>query len=718
LDRGPFSLIASPTRRSGRAAPRFSQSRGNPNEAFMRRTAILIGAGLFFAAPVADAGMRYFSSRAALAAFDRMKFEHDQFSVGTISFDPWSGALKIDALVVHTPTFSIRIGRVTSTQKSKGPLLGTLVSMAVAQEKDVKPHSFSSAIKDAAEEAADAGKISAEDIVIERDEATYKIPRIDVSGTDLDEDDLAALFDAANKTPVAERFAKVSADRVTIPEVSVQLKNSPTTGTLVYHDIELNNIVKSRAADGTIKSVNANLITQDGATLDASCGLVQSKDYDIAQNARIMSGAASPLEAQNAPEPPMPLYGKLTVENCRIASDNKNDSAKVQTVIEISSISASDVKGRPPMQSFAAAKDLFDVNRPNPDDPDILAKRGAYLADIYAAYEAGSVEMADLRITGTAPEGAAFSGSLAKISLSHFTASKIDEIRFDDMSVDAGGTKVKLADFVLRGINFANITKLVQNKTEEHPAPLPILDQILVDKLDVDAVDSKTDPNAHAHFQIAKFDMTGQNSIGGVPTHFAMGLDHFTMDLSTLKTAEAASIVALGYGKLDLSSRLAINFDAAKQELAVEDFSFLGKDMGAIKLSGQFSNVSPDLFSRDQSVAEAAIFSALVNRLEIKIENVGLFEKLIAAEAKKEGKTSDDIKRSYVAAASVNVPVMLDNGPKAKLIGAALAKFVASPKNFHLIAHAANGLGASDFALIKEPGTLIEKLEIDVTANE
>jgi len=678
----------------------------------MRRTAILIGAGLLFAAPVADAGLRFFSGRAALSAFDRMMAGHDRFSAGGVSFNIWSGTLDVDALAIQTPALSVRIGHLTYGQKTKDPLLGSLVAVAMAQQSDAKPHSLSSAVVDAAKEAAEAGKISAKDIVIDSKDATYKIPRIDVSGTGLDEDELAALFDAEDKTPIIERFAKVSASRITIPEVSIELKNSPTTAGFVYHDIELADVVKSHVAQGTMKSVSATLVSADGATLEATCGPVRTKDYDIAQNAKIMS------ETAKAQEPPKPLYGNLTVENCRIASDNKSDSAKVQTVIEIGSISASDVKGRPPMQSLAVAKELFDVNRPTLDDPDLLAKRNAYIADVYAAYEAGLVEMANLRVTGTAPEGASFSGSLAKVSLSHFAASKIDEIRFDDMSLDAGGTKVKLADFVLRGINFANITKLVQSKADERAPPLPVLDQILVDKLDVDVVDSKADANAHTRFQLAKFDMAGQNSIGGVPTHFVTGLEHFTMDLSTLKSAEAANIVALGYDKLDLSSRLAINFDAAKQELDVEDFSFIGKDMGAVKLSGQFSNVSQDLFSRDQAVAEAAIFSALVNRLEIKIENVGLFEKLIAAEAKKEGKSPEEIRRNYVAAASVNVPVILDNGPKAKLIGAALAKFAASSRNFHLIARAPNGLGASDFALVKEPGSLMEKLEIDVTANE
>jgi hypothetical protein len=683
----------------------------------MRLIAILLGAGLLFAAPVADTGLRFLSGRAALAAFDRMRAANDGISAGQISFDPsfdssfdpWRGTLRVDNLVLRAQALTIRIGHLTYARKAGG---SWLVSAALAQQNDAKTHDLSSAILDAARTAAQAGTISAEDIVIESADATYKIPRIEVAGTDLDEDELAALFDAKNSAPIGERFAQISAARITIPEVTAQFKNSPTTGEFVYRDIELGNVVKSHAAQATMKSLSANLVAQESATIKATCGPTRMNDFDIAQNLKLMSETAKTAEERK------PLYSSLTVETCKITSDSESKSGRVQMVLEIGAIAASDVKGRPPMQSLASAKELFDVNRQDADAPDLLAKRNAYLSDIYASYEAGSVEMADLRITGTVSEAAAFSGSLGKVSLARFAASRIDELRFDDMALDTGGSKVKLAGFALRGINFANIIKFMDNKTEDRAGPLPVLDQVLVEKLDVDVVDSKTDANAHTRFQLAKFDMSGTNSIGGIPTRFAMGLEHFIVDLASLNSAEVADAVALGYDKLDLSSRLEMNFNAAKQELSVEDFSLIGKDMGVVKLSGQLSKVGQDLFSRDQSVAEAALLATLINRLEIRIENAGLFEKIIAAAAKKEGKSPDEIRRGYVAAASVNVPLMLDNGPGAKLIGAALAKFVAAPKNFHLIARAPNGLGASDLTLIKEPGALMQQLEIEATANE
>ena len=385
----------------------------------MRRTAILLGAGLLFAAPVTDAGLRFLSGHAALAALDRMTAGYDGFSASHISFDPWRGTLRVDNLALRAPALSIRIGHLTYAPQAASSFLA---SAAMAQQNGAKTHDLSSTLVDAARTAFEAGKISAENIVIDSDEATYEIPRIEIAGTDLREDELTALFDAKNSAPIGERFARISAARIAIPEVTIKFKNSPTTGDVVYRDIELNNVVKSRVAEGTMKSLSANLVAPEGATLAATCGPVTAKDFDIAQNAKIMS------ETGKAAEEPKPLYSSLTVGKCKITSDSKSDSANVRTVVEIDSISASEVKGRPPRQSLASAKELFDANRQDSDDPDLLAKRSAYLSDIYASYEAGLVEMANLRVAGTSSGGASFSGSFAKISLAHFAASRVGEI--------------------------------------------------------------------------------------------------------------------------------------------------------------------------------------------------------------------------------------------------------------------------------------------------
>ena len=174
----------------------------------------------------------------------------------------------------------------------------------------------------------------------------------------------------------------------------------------------------------------------------------------------------------------------------------------------------------------------------------------------------------------------------------------------------------------------------------------------------------------------------------------------------------------MGYSRLDLSSRIEMSYDANAQELRVEDVSLKGLDMGTVQVSCTFTNVTKDIFSTEPAVMQAAALGALLKKLDLRIDNAGLVDKAIALEAQKAKSSPEEIRKQYVTAAAIALPAALENGPAAKAIGAALAKFVATPKSFHLVATSANGLGASDFALFNQPSALLQQLSITAAANE
>ena len=155
----------------------------------MRRTAILLGIGLLFAVPIADAGLHRFSDEAATSALRRIAAASYHVSFRQAAFDPWSGTLRVDDLEVATPSASIRIAHLTYAKRSATALL---VSTAQAA----------------------TGEISAENIVIDSTEATYKIPHIAMAGTDLSEEDLKALFDAKSGIAIAARLERISAAKI------------------------------------------------------------------------------------------------------------------------------------------------------------------------------------------------------------------------------------------------------------------------------------------------------------------------------------------------------------------------------------------------------------------------------------------------------------------------------------------------------------------------
>ncbi len=378
-------------------------------------------------------------------------------------------------------------------------------------------------------------------------------------------------------------------------------------------------------------------------------------------------------------------------------------------------LSVKDVKARPlriPPISAITSLAAQDANSKR--------KAKAFIADVVDSFEMGKLDVADLRLTVT-DKDAPGTGTLSHISLSQMAHSKIAAVDFETFAVQAQGSSVKIGTLVFRNIDLGELRDLAESTAARdsatNRADASIASEISLAGLDVDAGKAATEGGPRTRFQLSKLDLISADPVDGIPAHFSTVIDHFTLDLKDAR-GQWDGLAALGYDRIDLSSRLEAHFDVTKQELGLEDLSLSGIDMGVVKIVCSFGNVSKDLFSTDQAQVEAAALSVLIHRFEIKVENAGLFERLIASAAKKSNKSPDEIREAYVAAAAINVPTLLGDGPAAKTVGNAIAKFIATPKNLRIVAVAPDGLGAADLVLIKDPTALMSKLSIEAAANE
>ena len=118
-------------------------------------------------------------------------------------------------------------------------------------------------------------------------------------------------------------------------------------------------------------------------------------------------------------------------------------------------------------------------------------------------------------------------------------------------------------------------------------------------------------------------------------------------------------------------------------------------------------------------MATAAALGAVVKKLDVKLENSGILDKIIALQAKEQGKSADQLKTELISMASFGVPAMMGgDGVTGKVVANALSKFIAEPKNLHLAASSKDGLGAGDIGLIANPADLLKKVDISAGANE
>ena len=95
---------------------------------------------------------------------------------------------------------------------------------------------------------AAVGTVTLHDIAIEFGGVSSPSPTAVFTGLNLSQADLAALFDKNAAEPLAARLARVSAQQVAIPELTVSQRVGEETRRTVYRDVTARDIVNGRIA--------------------------------------------------------------------------------------------------------------------------------------------------------------------------------------------------------------------------------------------------------------------------------------------------------------------------------------------------------------------------------------------------------------------------------------------------------------------------------------
>ncbi len=113
------------------------------------------------------------------------------------------------------------------------------------------------------------------------------------------------------------------------------------------------------------------------------------------------------------------------------------------------------------------------------------------------------------------------------------------------------------------------------------------------------------------------------------------------------------------------------------------------------------------------------MFSGSAKSLDLTVENAGLFERFLSAQAKDLSLKPDELRKEYVTASLLGVPIILGNGPAAKAIGAAMGQFVMKPGKLVLHAKAKEpaGIGFIDLGAARSPALVLDRLDVDAKAN-
>lgn len=640
----------------------------------MRRLFVVAGAFAILAAPLAAQGipsrLHEFAVQTELidlAAMHGVRFD-------AIRHDPRQNLIALDGLTFRARDLALRIGHL----KLHPAAHGVFASFFLAADSGTPA----------------PGTVSADDVSIDTDALHATIKHIELSGTDLSKADLLALFDAHSKVPAAERLAKLSAAHIAIPEVVLDVKptaDAPSTGQdgagalgekITYRDINLDAVVRGRAQKAAITATSAVIQSTDSGEMQIALGPAQFSNLDLVQLAALLSAPGT-----NLPDSTKALCDSVAIEGVKITvPDTKADMG-------MGSVSMTNVKVHATPQTTKTANGI---------------KEPTGFAYAYDRFDVASLDFTDLRFSASSGS-TAWQGRIGHGTLSRMIADKVSDAEFTDFSVTSDGSVVRVGRLGWHG------------PPAQATQPDTAADQqkIVGDNLEIDLANMPSPASATpARFLLGHVELTSNGPADGLPSEVHATLDHLSFDLAGVKEGDFAQIAALGYGKLDLSSQLKAHFDNSAHQFDLNALSFTGVDMGTVQLSGRFDQVTKGLFSGDQADLEAAVVRVLLRRLEIRIENAGLFDRLVAAEAKRQGVSDSDVRKQLTDAAASAVPALLNHGRGSDAVVAALTKFIANPKTLRLSVTSADGISALEAFLIKDPAALMDRLQIEAVADQ
>jgi hypothetical protein len=588
----------------------------------------------------------------------------------------------------------------------------TLFGAALAQMPNLQER-----FNKAAEGVAGGNSVTLDNLTLDYGGAVVRVPKIEFSGASLTRAELLALFDKNATEPLSPRLAKLSAKRVSVPELVVEQQVGPQRQVTRYRNLVASDIVSGRAASIVSEGAAFEAKGSD-ADVTGTMGRLAATDLDLAGPIRVYTERAGETRSELKR-----LYGAFSLDDFTVTTEKG-------VRVKVAKVAGKDFFARQTKQSLMELiKGLGTLETPEKPSAADQAKMFATVAEFYDAMQMGLVEATGIEISDPNKKEPV-AGRIARISYTGGKAGQPADMRMERMEIGSDKGKARIDLIAFTGFSFESTiagmrtlgTKPLQDVDVASLRSLvPTIGTIQFSGVDFDVPNEKAkEPKAeNIKFSVKSMEITADKPLNGIPTNLRLGMEGFHFPLPPDTTEEGLKdLVAMGYKALDLSWMTAASWNEAANELQVREVSLRGAEMGSASLKGVLGSVSKDVFNPDSAIALVALLGATVKNADVTIQNGGLVEKLLAREARKQNKTPEQLRTELGAAAAVAIPAMLGNSPSAKSIGQAVARFAAKPGKLTISAATKDpaGLGVADLATLGEPAAILGKLDVTATA--
>lgn len=618
----------------------------------------------------------------------------------------------------------------------------------------------------AQEGAAAVQDVTITDVMLPLGGTLLRAPKLTASGTRLSKDDLAAILKPDSTVPWEARLARLDAGSLTIPVLSSEHAGpGDDRRTVTYRDVVARDVKAGRVGELTAAGATVSAVTGPNRGY-GTYGRVRATDLDLAALNRLYT---VPGDGKG---PVQRVYGTIQVSDVTY-SDARG------TTVKIAQLNGRDLGGRQIPDGWNGAFEIVAAGFQGPNDRRTFA---ASAADLIEATALGSLDVKGLSVSNTDPQGPvlfeidratyAAAGAETGTILENMTVSRgslrahLGRLALANVSLAptveslrkaAAGSENRpgFSDAEMRSLTPAlgglTLTDLSIDlpldvepqkavPQEARPAPRgpapgkPGLakpsdgkaaeskpaDVKVPDAKPADPLTLTIAPTPTRRVALREAALSFGPPQDGVPTASRLALTGLSLPADLVAGAPIiGALPAYGYRDLDLDVVADAALDGKARDLSLREVTVTGREIGTVRLTGTLGGIGPELFNGSLPAATMLMFSGSAKSLDLTIENAGLFERFLTAQSKDLSLKPDELRREYVTASLLGVPVILGNTATAKGIGAAMGQFVMRPGK--LVLHAKSkepaGIGFIDIGAARSPAALLDRLDVDAKAN-
>lgn len=590
-------------------------------------------------------------------------------------------------------------------------------------------------------------------------------PKIDVKGSALEREAFVSLFNGSTGESAVSRMSKLNAAEISAPELTIEQTIGPQKQITRYRDIRFSDVKDGKIARGTAASgtVTATLPASGSPTTPPSAGralgdaakaiaggasagptsingqLLRTsfEALDLKHMARVLTEKAQP----GVTEAMLPIFGRFEQDGYTLDMGAAGKMSLGKTTgrgfaARVGDEPLGEVITRFITMSEAQAKA---AKEPGAKPPSLKSEEdrrmGLSLLSLYDNFSYGSGEARDMAMTIVTPATSSAKSEtvdmkIARIAFGEDAPAK-SGFAVEGLQFAAGGAKGQIDSLSHSGFAMGSVLSELKALLAKPDAELdtidfrkfiPTIGTLRLDGLSVDVPQpGKPGQPALAPLKVGlkTFELKAGEQLNGVPTSLGLTIDNLLAPVTEASGNPAArDLIAMGYRMLDLSAKIDLAWEAARSELAIRAISFGGAGMGKLEAKGTLGNVTKDLFSSDLALAQVAALGATARLVEAKLQNQGLFEKLLDNEARKAKRKPEDLRREYAMMASLGLAAILGPSDAAKTLTAAVSRFVAKPGTLTVQASAksGSGLGLADVITLTDPTEIFDKIDLKANA--